>query len=90
MFLLRLLLTGLTQAQYLYAVELFPTVVRTSALGILMALCKFSLIGVPFLVQTLLHISFMATTIIFGGLCFLSAVLVLFLPETKDTKLINM
>ena len=90
MFLLRMMFAGLSQSPHVYAAELFPTVVRTSAVGILISICKFSLIGVPFLVQTFLHISFMATTMIFAGLCFLGALLVTFLPETKNSKLINM
>ena len=90
MFLLRMMFAGLSQSPHLYAAELIPTVVRTSALGILISICKFSLIGVPFLIQTLLHISLMATTMVFAGLCFLGALLVTFLPETKNSKLINM
>lgn len=87
MFAMRFLMIGFAQLPYLIASELFPTVVRASAIGIAVGVGKFSLIAVPYFVQYLLFISPIATTSVFSGLCILSAALVLFLPETKNKML---
>lgn len=89
MFVLRFLLSGLNQISHIIAVELFPTVVRASALGILSGFAKLTLIGLPFLVQTLFDIFPLYTTLVLAGLCFMSASLILFLPETKTLHLAN-
>lgn len=87
MFILRGIVAGVSQVPFVVAVELFPTVVRGTAIGVLTGVTRLFLIAVPFFVQSIFRVSLAATTVFFASLSFLAALVALFLPETKETKL---
>lgn len=68
---------------FLYGVELFPTAVRNSVLGVLAVMARAGQIAAP----PINHLSETASGSIFGGLAILGGVLCIPLPETKNTEL---
>jgi hypothetical protein len=75
----------------LYTCEIFPTVIRTAALGssAFFALAGSLLAPYLFLLGQMYHPDWkaMVAFITFGALCLLAAVLIFLLPETLDTNL---
>ncbi|XP_049872509.1 organic cation transporter protein-like [Pectinophora gossypiella] len=71
---------------YLYSCELFPTVVRNSAMGLASVFARFASFVAPFVVNIGIE---WVSILIFSGLAFCAAFLCLFLPETKDIVLFN-
>lgn len=73
---------------YLYASELFPTVVRNVAMGICSMLARIGSMVAPFVV-TLQSTALWLPPVIFGAAPLLAAVLCLLMPETKGCDLMN-
>ncbi|XP_023211270.1 organic cation transporter 1-like isoform X2 [Centruroides sculpturatus] len=71
---------------YVYGSELFPTVLRNSALSASSLVASAASIGSPYLFM-LSSISHMLPLIVVGIISFLSAILTLWLPETKGKHL---
>lgn len=71
---------------YLYSSEVFPTVIRNSAMGFASMFARFGSFVAPFVVN--IGIAWVSI-IIFSVLALFAGFLCLFLPETKDTVLIN-
>lgn len=71
---------------YLYSSEVFPTVVRNSALGIASMFARVGGFVAPFIVNIGIEL---ASILIFSALAMCAAVLCCFLPETKDIVLLN-
>lgn len=68
---------------FLYGVELFPTVIRNSVLGLLSLLSRLGQMSGP----PLNKLPQIASGSIFGTLAIVAAALCYFLPETKNTEL---
>lgn len=77
--------TSFMQA-YLYSSEVFPTVVRNSAIGFASVFARVGGFAAPFVVNIGIE---WVSIIIFSGLAFLAAILCCFLPETKGIVLLN-
>lgn len=71
----------------LYAAELFPTEVRSSAVGACSTLAHFGSMSAPFVVDFLGRIAWFIPTTICGAMLFMAAVLVFFNPETSKSEL---
>ncbi|XP_072932788.1 organic cation transporter-like protein [Epargyreus clarus] len=71
---------------YLYCSEIFPTMVRNSAMGFASVFARFGGFIAPFVVNIGIE---WASITIFSALAFCAALLCLMLPETKDTVLLN-
>lgn len=71
---------------YVYGCELFPTVLRNSALSASSLIANFASIASPYLLL-LKNVSQMLPVIIIGLICLLSAIITLWLPETKNKHL---
>ncbi|KAJ2951121.1 hypothetical protein O0L34_g5509 [Tuta absoluta] len=71
---------------YLYCSEIFPTLIRNSAMGFSSVFARFGSFVAPFVVN--IGIQWVSMSI-FSGLAFSAALLCLFLPETKDITLLN-
>lgn len=84
----RACITAGLQLNTIYTAELFPTILRGTALGLCMMGSRISMILLPFLIIVfeLLPVSLM---ILFCGLCIFCIVLLVPLPETKGRDLIN-
>ncbi|KAK3798081.1 hypothetical protein RRG08_034637 [Elysia crispata] len=76
---------------YVYAVELFPTVMRNSALGLCSFTARIGGILAPYIgdLSGILagDLGIALPLVIFGSLSITAGLLVLFLPETRNTKL---
>lgn len=68
---------------FLYGVELFPTTIRNSVLGVLTVMARAGQISAP----PINHFHEIVSGSIFGGLALLGGVLCIPLPETKHTEL---
>lgn len=85
-------LVGLTGAYtafvqiYLHSSEIFPTVIRNSALGFVSVFARFGGLIAPFVVN--IGIEWISIAI-FSSSAFCAGCLCYFLPETKDTVLLN-
>ncbi|XP_068617442.1 uncharacterized protein [Battus philenor] len=77
--------TAFTQV-YLYSSEIFPTIVRNSAMGFASMFARFGSFIAPFVVNIGIE---WVSIIIFSILAFCAGFLCLFLPETKNTVLLN-
>lgn len=71
---------------YLYSSEVFPTVVRNSAMGFASVFGRFGGFIAPFVVNIGIE---WVSIVIFSVLAFCAAFLCYFLPETKDIVLLN-
>lgn len=71
---------------YLYTSELFPTVVRNSAMGFASVFARLGGFIAPFVVDIGVEWTSIVT---FSSLAFLAAILCSFLPETKEVVLFN-
>lgn len=71
---------------YLFTSEVFPTVIRNTAIGFASVFARFGGFIAPFVVNIGIE---WVSIIIFSGIAFAAAVLCCFLPETKDTNLPN-
>lgn len=71
---------------YLYSSEVFPTVVRNSAMGFASVFARAGGFAAPFIVNIGVE---WASILVFSGLAFCAAVLCCFLPETKGIVLLN-
>ncbi|XP_076921983.1 organic cation/carnitine transporter 4-like [Bidens hawaiensis] len=76
-------MAGTYNLLYVYAMELFPTVVRNAALGSARQVGQIGAILVPFVVVMDASISFM----VFGACGIVGGILTLFLPETLNRPL---
>ncbi|XP_059154009.1 organic cation transporter protein-like [Physella acuta] len=76
---------------YIYAAELFPTVVRSTAMGVCSITESFGGIIAPYIVDihlvTSYHVGKALPLIIFGGSSILAGLLALLLPETSKKNL---
>lgn len=73
---------------YLYASELFPTVVRNAAIGISSMMARLGAMVAPFVAALRHHGKWCAPTA-FGIMPLIAALLCLLLPETKDCELMT-
>lgn len=71
---------------YLYSSEVFPTVVRNSAMGFASVFARVGGFAAPFVVNIGVE---WVSILVFSGLAICAAVLCLFLPETKGIVLLN-
>lgn len=71
---------------YLYTSEIFPTVIRNSAMGFASVFARFGGFIAPFVVNIGVE---WASILIFSSLAFCGAILCYFLPETKGMALFN-
>lgn len=71
---------------YLFTTEIFPTVVRTSAMGLCSVFSRVGGIAAPFVVNIGIE---WVSLVIFSALAFLAAILCCLLPETKNIILLN-
>lgn len=71
---------------YLFTSEVFPTVVRNSALGFASMFSRFGGFAAPFVVN--IGIEWMSVAI-FSGVTLIAAFFCFFLPDTKDKVLLN-
>lgn len=71
---------------YLYASEIFPTVIRNSAMGFASVSARLGGFIAPFVVD--IGVDWISI-LIFSSLALLAAILCIFLPETKGTVLFN-
>ncbi|XP_034829084.1 organic cation transporter protein-like [Maniola hyperantus] len=71
---------------YLFTSEIFPTIVRNSAMGFASVFARFGSFTAPFVVNIGIE---WVSIIIFSVLAFIAASLCYFLPETKDSVLLN-
>lgn len=71
---------------YLYSSEVFPTVVRNSAMGFASVFARTGGFASPFVVNIGVE---WASILVFSGLAFCAAILCCFLPETKGIVLLN-
>ena len=72
---------------YAYAVEIFPTVVRSAGLGSSSCCSRIGSIIAPFIGRELGRYSVVAPLLIFGITAFVAGLLTLLLPETKNKPL---
>lgn len=71
---------------YLFTSEVFPTVIRNSAIGFSSVFARIGGFIAPFVVNIGIE---WVSVLIFSGIAFGAAILCYFLPETKDTTLPN-
>lgn len=71
---------------YLYASEVFPTVIRNSAMGFASVFARFGGFIAPFVVNIGIQ---WVSLLIFSGVALSAAILCTFLPETKGIVLLN-
>jgi len=83
----RFAITGSFSMVFVYAVEIFPTVVRNVGLGSSSTCARIGGIIAPYIGRELGKQSKAAPLLIFGVTSIIAAILVLFLPETRNTTL---
>lgn len=71
---------------YLYTAEVFPTVIRNSAMGLASMFARFGGFIAPFVVNIGIE---WVSILIFSAFALLAALMCYCLPETKDTTLLN-
>ncbi|CAH2238396.1 organic cation transporter protein-like [Pararge aegeria] len=71
---------------FLYSTEIFPTVIRNSAMGFTSVFARFGGFIAPFVVNIGVE---WISLVIFSSLALMAASLFFFLPETKDVVLLN-
>eukprot|EP00092_Neocalanus_flemingeri_P003804 GFUD01004097.1.p1 GENE.GFUD01004097.1~~GFUD01004097.1.p1 ORF type:complete len:559 (-),score=90.28 GFUD01004097.1:300-1976(-) len=83
----RFAITGSFSMVFVYAVEIFPTVVRNVGLGSSSTFARIGSIIAPYIGRELGKQSTAAPVLIFGASSLLASLLVLFLPETRNIAL---
>ena len=76
-----------TSIMYLYTAELYPTVVRTTAVGLVASVSKLCLVVVPLLFQYLIYKSIASVAWVMIGVIGMAVVCVFFLEETDGKPL---
>ncbi|XP_036364180.1 solute carrier family 22 member 4 isoform X2 [Octopus sinensis] len=71
---------------YLLSAEIFPTVVRTNGLGVASMTARIGSMLAPFILHLSYYVKWLPLSI-FGVLSFISGMMILLLPETKDKDL---
>ncbi|XP_011339732.1 solute carrier family 22 member 7 [Ooceraea biroi] len=79
----RITVTSTISIAYLYTVEIFPTVVRSTYLGLCIVFAKTGSLGISHLLLSG-HMALPVPLLAVGVLCFVSSILVLILPETLN------
>jgi len=74
---------------YVYAAEIFPTVIRNTGIGSSSFVARIGSIFAPFIGRELGKKSPAVPLIIFGLTSVIAGILVLFLPETRNSKLVD-
>ncbi|XP_077256243.1 solute carrier family 22 member 3 isoform X2 [Temnothorax americanus] len=69
---------------HLYTIEIFPTVIRGSCLGLCVVFAKIGSLSIPHLLLLKQHVSLSIPLLAVGMLCLFSGVLALILPETLN------
>jgi len=85
----RFAITGSFSMVFVYAVEIFPTIVRNVGVGTSSTWARVGGVIAPYIGRELGKQSPGAPLIIFGITSIIASILVLFLPETKDITLPN-
>merc|ERR1712128_138120 len=80
-------ITGSFAMIYVYAVEIFPTVVRNVGIGSSSMCARVGSIVAPYIGRELGHVLPAAPIVIFGLTSLVAGVLVLLLPETRNCNL---
>jgi len=83
----RFAITGSFSMVFVYAVEIFPTVVRTVGLGSSSTCARVGGVIAPYIGRELAKQSPGAPLVIFGVTSIIASIQVLFLPETRNTSL---
>jgi len=83
----KFMITGSFAMVYLYAAEIFPTVLRNVGLGTSSFNARIGSILAPFAGRELKMVDPSAPILLFGICSVLAGILTLVLPETRDTKL---
>ncbi|OAF72203.1 putative transporter SVOPL [Intoshia linei] len=87
-FLVRAFTSGLFNCIYIYTIEVYPTIVRSSGLGIGSSMARIGAMLTPFVSQVLLNYSLTAAISLYGVLCILCAVNAFYLKhETSGKKM---
>lgn len=71
----------------LHTAELFPTHLRSSAIGLSSTMAHVGSISAPYIADVLGKIAWYIPTTICGGTAIVAGLLVLLLPETENTSL---
>ncbi|KAK2580094.1 hypothetical protein KPH14_012374 [Odynerus spinipes] len=72
---------------YIYAVELFPTVVRGTCLGLCTVFAEIGCLSMPEILSSEKYVTVNVPLAIAGALCFILGILAIILPETSNTIL---
>ncbi|XP_071638253.1 organic cation transporter protein [Temnothorax longispinosus] len=80
----RVTITSTLSIAYLYTIEIFPTVIRGSCLGLCVVFAKIGSLSIPHLLLLKHHVSLPIPLLVVGMLCLFSGVLALILPETLN------
>ncbi|XP_050459079.1 organic cation transporter protein-like isoform X3 [Cataglyphis hispanica] len=72
---------------YLYTIEIFPTIIRGSCLGLCVVFAKLGSLSMPYSLLSEQHIPLPVPLLTVGILCLIGGLLVLILPETLGTIL---
>ncbi|XP_025992313.1 solute carrier family 22 member 3 isoform X2 [Solenopsis invicta] len=80
----RVSVTSTLSIAYLYTVEIFPTVIRGSCLGLCVVFAKIGSLSMPYLLLLKQHMSLPIPLLVTGMLCLVSGGLALILPETLN------
>ncbi|XP_011867686.1 PREDICTED: organic cation transporter protein-like isoform X2 [Vollenhovia emeryi] len=80
----RVTITSTLSIAYLYTIEIFPTVIRASCLGLCVVFAKIGSLSIPHLLLLRQHISLPIPLLVVGVLCFVSGMLALILPDTLN------
>merc|ERR1712096_109870 len=82
----KLAVSGSIAVCYNYTVELYPTTLRGTAVGLATVASMASNLVMPFTLQ-FKHFNLWLTSAFFGGFSFVAGILALFLPETAGKNL---
>uniref|UniRef100_A0A1A9X1T3 Major facilitator superfamily (MFS) profile domain-containing protein n=1 Tax=Glossina brevipalpis TaxID=37001 RepID=A0A1A9X1T3_9MUSC len=74
---------------YIYASEIFPTVVRTTGMGICSCFGRIGSMIAPFITSDLARISPIIPPLVYGSIAALGFILAFFLPETKNQSVVE-
>ncbi|CAH1391246.1 unnamed protein product [Nezara viridula] len=83
----RLVGAGATAITMLYTSELFPTEHRNFAIGCSATVAQFGPLLAPYIVDVLGKMAWWLPTTVCGLLALIASLLMIFLPETRDTPM---